>query len=179
MAVPMVVRPTGPPFELVDEREEDSVVDLVEAVAVDIEGLEGMTGYGKVNASGTFHLGEVSDATQQRVGYTRCASASERDLKRRILADADAEKSRGTLHNPLQKLVIVVFQVAFDTETGAERRRQVARAGGGSNKCEGGEGQLHAFGAGTFVKEDIDAVILHRGIEIFPPPRDEVGGFHR
>ena len=81
-------------LEFVDDAEQDAVVYLVESVPVDVEGLQGMAGYVKVDEAVAFHHCEIPDSAQQGVCHTRCAAAAHRDLVGRLSAAFDAEKGR-------------------------------------------------------------------------------------
>ncbi len=156
----------GTTLELVDDGEQYAVVDLVEAVAVDVEGLKGVACYGEVDAAGATHHGEVAHSAEQRVGYTRRAPAAESDLLRRLFVDADAEQSGGALDDGAEQFVVVVFEVALYAEAGPEGSGEASRAGGRSDEGEGGDCELYRLRAGSFVEEDVDAEVLHGRVEI-------------
>ena len=157
----------GAALELVDDYAEQLVVDFVESVAVDIEGFEGHAGYILVDGAGAFDLGEVAHAAQQGVGDTGRAAAAAGYLVGGAVADGGVEQARRAAQNALQDFVAVVFEVAGDAETCAQGCRQQARAGGGADEGERVEGELHRPGAGALVYHDVDAVVLHRRVQVF------------
>ena len=54
-----------------------------------------------------------------------------------------------------------------DSETSAERCGEESASCGGSDEGEGTEVYLNASGRRTFVEHDVNAVVLHGGVEIF------------
>ena len=60
----------GAALELIDDGQEDLAVDEVEAVAVDVQGLEGILGDFEVDAAVAFDLCEVAHTAQQGIGDT-------------------------------------------------------------------------------------------------------------
>ena len=64
----------GTSLELVDDGGEEFVVYLVQSEAVDVESFECHVGYGEVDGSISLDLCEVSDTSQEGIGYTRCSS---------------------------------------------------------------------------------------------------------
>ena len=64
----------GAALELVDDGEQDFVVNLVEAVLVDVERFEGVAGNGHVDAARALDLRKVAHTAQQGVGNARRAT---------------------------------------------------------------------------------------------------------
>ena len=60
----------GAALELVNDGQENLAVDEVEAVAVDVQGFEGIFGDFEVNAAVAFDLCEVAHTAQQGIGDT-------------------------------------------------------------------------------------------------------------
>ena len=52
-----------PSVELIDDGRENLVVDFIQTISVDVQGLEGITGNLDIDASIAFHLGKVADTT--------------------------------------------------------------------------------------------------------------------
>ncbi len=63
--------------------------------------------------------------------------------------------------------MIIIFQMAVDAETRSKRRRQQAAPCRCAYKGERRQRQLNASRSGAFVYHYVNAVILHRRIEIF------------
>ena len=66
----------GASVEFLDDGVENLVVDLVEAIAVDVEGFEGIAGDVDVDVARPLDLGEVADAAQQGVGDSGGSAAA-------------------------------------------------------------------------------------------------------
>ena len=66
--------------EFVDDGAEYFVVDLVEAILVDIECCECYFGDADIDVAIAFHLSEVAHASEECVGDTWCATASACDF---------------------------------------------------------------------------------------------------
>lgn len=64
----------GAALELVDDRKQNPVVDLVKPVLVDVEGFKGLAGYLYGDASVAHHHREVAHTPQERVGNARRAA---------------------------------------------------------------------------------------------------------
>ena len=157
----------GPSAELLDDGEEDFAVDEVESVAVDIECFEGEACDAGVDAAVAFHLGEVTDAAQQGIGDTWRAAATAGNLGCGLLLDGNVEDASRTAHDAGERLRIVVVKVHVDAKAGAEGCGEQAAAGGCTNEGEGVEVYLNAACRWTAVDHDVDAVVLHGGIEVF------------
>ncbi len=54
----------------------------------------------------------------------------------------------------------------IDAKTGTQGSGEQTAARGGSDKCEGVEVNLNRTGRRTFIYHDINAIVLHRRIEI-------------
>ena len=148
-------------LELIDDGQQDTIVDQVEAISVDIECFEGSASDGEVDMSRTSHHCEISHTAQQRVGDTRSAAAAECYLAGGIIIDADAQKPRRSLHDGQQEGMIVIFQVTLYAEASSQRRCQTPRPGRGPHQREGSDGELHRLRSRALVQEDVDAEILH------------------
>ena len=117
IAVAIVVRPTGT-FEFVDYGQQDTVVDFIESVSVDVERFKRVACDREVYAAGAANHREVAHTTQQRVGYTRCATAAQCDFKRGFIVDSDFKKSGRAFHNPFENIVVIIFQMTVYAESG-------------------------------------------------------------
>ena len=63
--------------------------------------------------------------------------------------------------------MVVIFQVAVDAETRPERRGQQTTTCSGADEGERSERELYRACTGTLVNHDVDAVVLHRAVEVF------------
>ena len=62
--------------ELIDNGRENLVVDFIQAITVDVQGFERISGYFDVDTTISFYLCKVADTTEQGIGDTRGSSAS-------------------------------------------------------------------------------------------------------
>ena len=152
--------------ELVDDGGENLVVYLVQAILVDIERLESHLGNIEGDGSVALYLGEIPDSSEQRVGDTRGSARAAGDFYCRLIFYRHLQEHRTSLDNLLKRLWVVVFQMQIDSETGTERSREKSAAGGGSHEGKRIQIYLDAACRRPFVYHDVDAVILHRRIEI-------------
>jgi len=152
----------GTSIELVDDGGEELVVDLVEAVLIDAEGFEGV--FGNLDVDGVFahHHREVTNAAQQGVGDTRCATTAEGYFDGGFLHTCHAQDARRTCDDAGKHFGVIVFEVHVDAEACAQRSREQARTCGSTDEGERVEVDLDAAGSGTLVDEDVDAVVFHR-----------------
>ena len=124
----------GTATELVDDGREQFVVDLIETEGVDIEGFEGVFGYLQVDRAVSLDLRKIAYAAQEGVGYTRRTARTACNLAGGFLVDIDMKQACRALDDTGEDVCIVVLEVAVDTETCAERRREQAGTGGGTDE---------------------------------------------
>ena len=153
--------------ELVDDGQQNLVVDFVEAVLVDVEGLEGQLGDGSGDGAVALHLCEVAHTSQQRVGDAGRAAAPSSYLVGRVVLYGHPQQRGRAAYDALQRRGVVVFQVHVDTEAGPQRSGEHAAAGGGSHEREGVEVYLYGACRRPLVDHDVDAVVLHGRVEVF------------
>jgi hypothetical protein len=156
-------RPTG---ELINDGGEESVVNAVKAVAVDIESFKGIAGDVFVDASVALHLGKVTDTSEEGVGDAGGAPAAGGNLVSGGVAAANTEDVGTTEDDASKGGGVVVFEVEVDAEASAEGAGEESGAGGSTDEGEGVEVNLNGAGGGTFVNEDVNAVVLHGGVEV-------------
>ena len=154
-------------MEFVYDGGQEFVVDFVEAVFVDVESFEGGEGDGTVDGAVAHDLCEVADASEEGVGDAGRASAAEGYLHGGVVGDGGAEEAGGAEEDASEDVVVVVLEVEGYAESGAEGGGEQAGAGGGADEGEGLEGELDGACAGAFVDHDVDAVVLHGGVEVF------------
>lgn len=119
----------GTTFEFVDNRGQYLVVDLVEAVTVDVEGFEGKACNFAVYRPVAFHLGKVAHTAQQSIGNARGAAAAQGYLGGGIVGDGHREQPCRPLYDALQYRMVIIFKVAVDAKPRPERRCEQPAAG--------------------------------------------------
>ena len=122
--------------------------------------------YLHVDAACAAHLCKVAHTAQQGVGNTWCATAARGDFTGGIDVAGHTEQRGRAQDNLLQHRGVVVFEVHVDAETGSQRSREQAAAGGGTYEREGVEVDLNRAGRRTFVNHDVDAIVLHSRVEV-------------
>src|SRR5690606_22797008 len=86
-------------FEFLDDGCEDTIIHLVEAVLVDVEGIQRELSDSFVDDAITLDLRKVAGTSQEVVGDTRSAPASTRDLECSVVVYLCVQNSRRPLHN--------------------------------------------------------------------------------
>ena len=152
--------------ELVDDGGENLVVNLVQAILIDVERLERHLGNIVSDGSVALYLGEITHSSQQGIGDTRGSARTAGDFHSRLILYRHLQEHRTSLDNLLKRSRVVIFEMQIDSETSTQRScKQTA------SRCCSYEGKriqvyLDAASRRTLVYHDIDAVILHRRIEI-------------
>ena len=163
----------GTALKLVYHRRQELVVNLVQAIAVNVQRFEGIAGNRLVDATAPLHLGKVAHAAEQGVGDTRRAATPRGNLFGRSLLAGDIQYLRTAEDDVRQRLVVVVFQMHVDAEAGTERTGQQAAAGRRADEGEGCEVDLDRTRARSLVYHNINAIVLHRRVKIFLDDRTE------
>ena len=152
--------------ELVDDGGENLVVNLVQAILVDVERLERHLGNIISDGSVALYLGKITHSSEQRVGDTRSSARTAGDFHSRLILYRHLQEHRTSLDNLLKRSRVVIFEMQIDSETGTQRScKQTA------SRCRSHEGKriqiyLDAASRRPLIYHDVDAVILHRRIEI-------------
>src|SRR4029453_8910221 len=81
--------------ELLQDRREDATIDLIEAVPIHLETLQGVGGCGLPYPVCAGDLREVPPATQQAIDDARRAAGAPGDLRGTLGSELDAEKLGG------------------------------------------------------------------------------------
>ena len=157
----------GTALELVDDGGQQFVVYLVQAVAVDVQCLQGIGGNLRVDASRTFDLRKVPHTPQQRIGDTGRSAAARGNLLRRLRRAGHVQDARRAAHDACQHLVVIILQMQVDAEPRPQGSRQQAAARSGPHQREGVQVNLYASCRRALVYHDVDAVVLHRRVEVF------------
>src|SRR4029077_7267241 len=134
---------------------------------VDAKHLEGVLGdLASDTAIGT-DLGEVAGAAQKAIGDAWCATATSGDFFGATLIQLNVQDFGRAIQNDDEVLGLVEIEAVNDAEAGAQRRGNEAGARGGANQREMAEGKRVNARAGTLANDEVDAKILHGGIENF------------
>ena len=152
--------------EFMDERLDDPLVHLVEAVGIDVEHLERLGCGVPVHDATGADLGIVTDPAQEIVGDSRRAAGATGHLERPLVIDLHAEEAAGAKDDFPKFLGLVVIEPAVHPETGAQGRADHAGAGGRPDQGESGEVEPDAAGIRPLVDHDVHAEILHRRVEV-------------
>ena len=110
---------------------------------------------------------EIARAAQQAIGDARRPAAAARDFYRAIVVHRNVQNLRGAIHNLDQIFRLVKIQPVHDAEARAQRRGNQAGARGRSDQREVVQLKRMDARARPLPDDQIDAVILHRGIEDF------------
>lgn len=145
---------------------EHAFVHFVEAGGVDFEELERGGGDGLGDTTVGALLGVVADEVDEIVGDAWGAAGARGDLSRAAGVDGDFQEIAGTVNDFLERGGVVVVEARLKRETRAERGGEEACAGGGADEGEAWDREADAAGVGALVDHDIEAEILHRGVEI-------------
>ena len=119
------------------------------------------------------HDGEVAHPAQQAAGDARRAAGAAGDLVGALLAHADAEHPGAAAHDQLELLDGVELEPDRDAEAVAQGRGEQACAGGGADKGEFRQLDLHRAGRRALADDEVELVILHGRIEDFLDRRVE------
>ena len=152
--------------ELVDDGGENLVVYLVKTILVDVQRLQSHLSDVVSDGAITLHLGKIAHSSQQGVGDTRRTTRAARDFHSSLILDRHLQEHGTTLDNLLQCLWVIILQVQIDAETGTQWGGKQAAASGGSHQRKRIEIYLDAASGWSLVYHDVDAIILHRRIEI-------------
>jgi len=113
----------GSTIELLNYRQQQLSIHLVEAVGVDFHAIQRVVCNLLVDASVVIDLRIVADATKQTVDYAWRAARTSRDFTRALVVYFDAKNLSGTFADHLEIFVRIEVEVENDSETAAQRRR--------------------------------------------------------
>ena len=111
------------------------------------------------------HLGEVAHLSQQAIGDAGRASGPPGDLGRAADIGVHFEDPRGALHDRHKVVDGVEVEPGHQSETVAQRSGDETGAGGGADQGERGQVQRDGAGRGALAEHDVDAEVLHGGIQ--------------
>ena len=157
----------GPAPVVLGHDAEHAFIHLVEAGRIDFEQLEGAGGDGLGDvALGAFE-GVVADEIDQVVRDARRAAGALGDFLCAAGVGGDVEQSAAALYDRLERGVVVIIEPGLQGETRTQGCGEEAAARGGADQGETRNREAHAAGVGPLVDHDVEAEILHRGVEVF------------
>ena len=115
-------------------RGQQLVVNLIKAVPINIKRLERISRNGHIDGAVAFDHSKIAHTAQQGIGNARRAATTHSYLKGRIIGNGNLQQRRTAPYNALQGGVIVIFEMAIDTETRTQGSRQQAAASGGTHE---------------------------------------------
>ena len=157
--------PDRPAAELLDDRQQQPAVDLVESVPVHLEHLQRPSATSLRDAAVGAHLRVVAHPAQQPVRHARRAARARGHLRGRLALDRHAEDARRPQHDLLDVLLGVEVEPQHDPEARAQRRRQQPGPRRRADQRERLHRNLHRSRARPLADHDVELVVLHRGIE--------------
>ena len=132
-----------------------------------MQGVERKFGYFVVDFSIAFDLCKISNSFEQKVGYTRRATASAGNFYGGFGFYFGIEKMRRTGNDACQYFQGVIFHTDIDPKTSSERRSKQARTCSSANQCEWIERNLNRTSVRARVYHNVYFVVLHSGVQIF------------
>jgi hypothetical protein len=148
-------------------------VHLVEPGLVHVERIEGEVRELARDPAVAVDLGEVAGPAEEAVGDARGAAAAPGELVRSLLVDVDADEAGAAEDDLAEEVGGVVVVPEVDPEPGAEGGREEALPRGRPDEGERREGEPHRPCTRAGVDEDVDGVVLHRGVEVLLHDRRE------
>ena len=150
--------------ELIDDGEQYLVVNLVEAILIDIECRQGNLCNLGIDHTVAFNLSKVAHTTQQCIGDTWRSTRATCYLECSILCDGHTQYTSRALYDGLQCLGLVVLQVHVYAESCAQRGCEQTATSGSTHQCEWVQINLYAASRRALIYHYIDAVVLHRTV---------------
>ena len=163
----------GSSLELVDDYAKYLVVNLIQAILIDVQGLQRIARYAHVYPAVTLHLGKVTHPSEQGIGNTWRATAAAGNLACRHSVYGESQDAGRTLHDAAQGGRIIIFKVHIDAKAGAQGCREQTTPGGSSHKGKRCQVNLDAACRWSLVYHDVYAIVLHSRIEILLHHRRE------
>jgi len=149
-----------------DERPQDATVHPAESRLVDAQHLESVLGDSGGDASVGFHLSEVTDASEVTVGLTRGAAAPSGDDLGCVLVHLDLEDPGRASHHLEDLLRGIVVELFQHPEACTEGRGEEPLARGRTDQRKRPHLDLDRPCVRALVDQNVDGVILHRGIQV-------------
>ena len=164
-------------FIFFDDGHEQTAVELVEAVGVHFEHFEGVFGGCAVDFAGAANLSVIANAAQEAVGDARSSAGTHGDFGSSWGIDGNVEDFGRALDDGAEIFVGVELQTQEDSEAGAQGRGQQAGARGGTDEGEGLDVHDMRARGGTLADDDVELIVLERGVEFFFEDRLEAMDF--
>src|SRR6266545_1895103 len=157
----------GAAVKALDDGGQQLAIDFVEAVVVDFEHLQSLSGDLRIHLAFVPHFGVVAHATQQAVGDSRRSTRAARDLVGGFGTDRNTENVGGAADDDGQRLDVVKIQTMDNPEPRAQRRCEQAGPRGGADEGKWLELISNAPRAGALTDDDVHEKIFHRRVEDF------------
>ncbi len=160
-AVAMVVNPTGPPLNL---------SMMVQSILLSISSRPYLSIFRASRANCAISVSMLPEPFTWAKSRTRRSNAlairgvprlRARNLGGSPYGARHIEDAGRTTDNAAQHIIIVIFQMQVDTETGTQRSCQQTATRGSSHQRERIQINLYASGRRAFVYHDVYAVVLH------------------
>ena len=153
--------------EFVNQRFDHPLVHFVEPIRVDVahgqRGIRHLARHAPLRA----HLREVAHPAQMVVRDARSPARPPGNLERAARIARHPEQARAAQHDALQFLRRIIIEPRVHPEARAQRRAEHARARGRADQREARQIQSNRPRVGPAVDDDVELVVLHRGIEVF------------
>ncbi len=156
-----------PAFVIIDDREEQAAIEIVETYPIDAESLESLARDRDLDDSLSGNGGKVTQPSKQSQRDSGSPAGPRCDLYGGFIGNSHIESLRGALDDQPQILGRVEIQALYDTEAIAKRRAQQAGPGRRSHQSEGRQFEPNGTGSRTLSNGQIDCEVLHRRVENF------------
>lgn len=143
-----------------------ALVHFVEAEGVDFEEFEGGLGGGFGDGAVAFFLGVVADEIDEIVGDARGAAGAAGDLESAVGIEGNVEEFAGARYDFEEVFGTVVVESGLQGEATAKGGGEEAVSRGGADEGEAGDIEADGAGVWPLVDHDVDAVVLHGGVEV-------------
>ena len=151
--------------EFLNHGHQNPPVNLIEAVAVHLQKIQRKVRDLLGDLPVVFDLGEITDPLEKPVGQTRRSPGTSRQLHGAQRVNLHAQHVRGTLHDGLQLLVRIEFQMMHHAEAIPQRRGQQSRPCRRANQRKMRQIQPDGPGRSALANHNIDGEILHGRVQ--------------
>ena len=153
--------------EFLYEGTENMMIGRFGSEVIDFEGIECFFGGSGIDGVVPVHLGIISNALQNTIRDARGLTAGSGDDIRALFVEFDTEYARRSFYDSFDFAWLVKFETMDGSETVAEGIGEGTEFGRGTDEGELRKVELERTGGWSFADDDVELVILHRGIEYF------------
>ena len=150
-----------------DQRLDDALVPLIEAIAIDLQHRERGVGHVLVDLALRFDLGVIAHPPEQIVRSARRTPRASRDFGGARRVDLDSQQTRAAHDDLLHFLGRVIIEPRGHPESRTQRRAYHSRASGRADECKLWQLQSQTARLRALVDDDVEPIIFHRRIQIF------------